>query len=346
MRLLRHAARAAAVTVLLTIAMHAPSANATTPTVTLSFVGDTILGNTPTLPGQPSSYLSPIVSDLRNGSDIVFGNLEGTFTTATSGKCGGRSTSTCFQYRNPPSLAKVFATAGYTVLNGANNHSYDFGAFGRRSTATAIHDAHMVYTGLPGQVTYLTRHGVRIAFVAFAPYSLTNNLLDLSKAASLIRTAHNHAGIVAVYMHAGAEGSAYAHVTGKEEHYAGEDRGNPRRFAHLAIDNGASVVVASGPHVLRGMEFYKRRLIAYSLGDFANHENFSAAGALSRSGILHVTLTSTGAYQSGQLISVRLTRGGRAYPGGDSVSFVSALSHHDFGTAAAKLSGAGTITRS
>jgi poly-gamma-glutamate capsule biosynthesis protein CapA/YwtB (metallophosphatase superfamily) len=342
---LRNAARAVGFAALLAVALPTPSATATTPTVTLSFVGDTILGNTPTLPSQPSNYLSPVVSDLRNGADIVFGNLEGTLTTATSGKCGGRSTSTCFQYRNPPSFAKVFAGAGYTVLNGANNHSYDFGAAGRRSTATAIHDAHMVYTGMPGQITYLTRHGVRVAFVAFAPYSLTNNLLDLSKAASLIRTAHNHAGIVVVYMHAGAEGSSYSHVTGKEEYYVGEDRGNPRRFAHLAVDNGASIVVASGPHVMRGMEFYKRHLIAYSLGDFANHKNFSAAGALSRSGILHVTLTSTGTFQSGRLTSVALTRGGRAYPGGDSVSFVSALSRHDFGTAAARLSSAGTITR-
>ena len=35
------------------------------------------------------------------------------------------------------------------------------------------------------------------------------------------------------------------------------------------IDAGADLVVGHGPHVLRGMEFYKGRLIAYSLGNFA-----------------------------------------------------------------------------
>jgi Putative enzyme of poly-gamma-glutamate biosynthesis (capsule formation) len=45
-------------------------------------------------------------------------------------------------------------------------------------------------------------------------------------------------------------------VTGREEIYLGEDRGNPEAFAHMAIDAGASLVIASGPHVLRGMQFY------------------------------------------------------------------------------------------
>ena len=48
-------------------------------------------------------------------------------------------------------------------------------------------------------------------------------------------------------MHAGAEGTQYQHVTGQEEIYFGEDRGNPEAFAHAAIDAGADLVIASGP---------------------------------------------------------------------------------------------------
>jgi hypothetical protein len=44
--------------------------------------------------------------------------------------------------------------------------------------------------------------------------------------------------VVVVYMHGGAEGSGADHVTGREEHYLGEDRGNPEAFAHMAIDAG------------------------------------------------------------------------------------------------------------
>jgi len=41
------------------------------------------------------------------------------------------------------------------------------------------------------------------------------------------------------------------------------------------IDAGASIVIGHGPHVLRGMEFYKGHLIAYSLGNFAGYHALS-----------------------------------------------------------------------
>jgi poly-gamma-glutamate synthesis protein (capsule biosynthesis protein) len=40
------------------------------------------------------------------------------------------------------------------------------------------------------------------------------------------------------------------------------------QFAHAAVDAGADVVVGSGPHVLRGIEIYKGKVIFYSLGNF------------------------------------------------------------------------------
>ena len=70
--------------------------------------------------------------------------------------------------------------------------------------------------------------------------------IGLPAAHALIRQAAKEASVVVVYMHAGAEGSAADHVTGHEEYYLGEDRGNPEAFAHLAIASGASLVIASG----------------------------------------------------------------------------------------------------
>ena len=48
------------------------------------------------------------------------------------------------------------------------------------------------------------------------------------------------------------------------------------------------VPIGHGPHVVRGMEFYKGRLIAYSLGNFAGYHNFTLEGVLADSAILHV----------------------------------------------------------
>ncbi|MBV8928215.1 MAG: CapA family protein [Mycobacteriaceae bacterium] len=337
------AAPLAALVAVLCTGVPVSSAAAVPPQVSLTFVGDMILGSTPNLPSNPTNYLAPVGKELRNRSDAVFANLEGTLTSNGPSKCPSGSGGTCYAFRNPPSFARAFASTGFAVLGMANNHSYDFGSTGLRSTQTAITNAGMSYTGMPGQITYLKRHGIRIAFVAFAPYGRTNNLLDTTAAARLIRKAHSQAPVVVVYMHAGAEGSSAAHVTGREEYFAGEDRGNPRRFAHLAIDNGASLVVASGPHVLRGAEFYHHHLIDYSLGNFANFHNFSSSGNLSRSAILHVTLSSKGAFVTAQLVSVRLDSAGRASLGGSSIGFVGSLSRADFGSAAAAISSTGRI---
>lgn len=43
-------------------------------------------------------------------------------------------------------------------------------------------------------------------------------------------------------------------------------------FAHYAIDKGADLVMGSHPHVIQGIEKYKNKYIAYSLGNFALEE--------------------------------------------------------------------------
>jgi hypothetical protein len=314
--------------------------------VTIAAVGDTMLGDTPDLPPDPGTYLNAVEPVLRRGAQIVFGNLEGTLTTATASKCGpaAQPSQDCYAFRDPPGYARYLKQAGFTILNDANNHSYDFGAAGQAQTVQAIRAAGMAQTGLPGQITVVPGHGIKVAFVAFAPYPYDADLLDLSAARSLIERARREAGVVVVYMHAGAEGSAADHVTGREEYYLGEDRGDPEAFAHMAIDAGASLVIASGPHVLRGMQFYKGHLIAYSLGNFASYGNFGTNGDLDMSVVLHVTLSAAGQFESARIYPVRFTGTGRPVPGGAGIAFVAALSAADFSSTAARISPSGVIT--
>jgi poly-gamma-glutamate capsule biosynthesis protein CapA/YwtB (metallophosphatase superfamily) len=319
-------------------------AAATGDVITLSAVGDMILGDTPSLPSEPAHYLDPVKKAIGSGAQIRFANLEGTLTTRSTDKCAPHSTQ-CFSFRNPPHYAKVFAADGFTILNNANNHFNDFGQPGREQTVRAIHRAGMAQSGQQGQVTIVRAGGHKVAFVGFAPYTYTQSLLDLDAATALIKRARSLAKVVVVYMHAGAEGSDKTHVTGAEEFAFGEDRGNPKKFAHLAIRNGASIVIASGPHVLRGMQFYRGHLIAYSLGNFANFHNFGGGGILSQSAILHVTLTPKGRFVTGQLQSVVLGSEGRASMGGSSIATVRSLSKQDFGSHAARFSRTGVIRR-
>jgi len=114
-------------------------------------------------------------------------------------------------------VTRYLRQAGFTVLNDANNHSFDFGASGQAQTVRAIRAVGLAQTGLPGQVTLVTANAIKVAFVALAPYAWDANLLDLPAARALIRRACREAGVV-VYMHAGAEGSGAAHVAGQEEY--------------------------------------------------------------------------------------------------------------------------------
>ncbi len=245
----------------------------------------------------------------------------------------------------PPSYAAVLRSAGFTVLNSANNHSHDFGAAGVGATTAALRAAGIAQTGLPGQIGFVDDAGVRVAVVGFAPYSSTNDLLHLSAARDLIATAKRKADLVVVYMHAGAEGSAASHVTGSEEYYLGEDRGNAEAFAHAAIDAGADLVLGSGPHVLRGMQYYRGHLVVYSLGDFAGYYNFSTTGALGLSAVVHVGLDRDGRLAAAHLTSLRLDASGRPSPdpAKRAAAFVNQLSAADFGSTAAIIGSDGTL---
>jgi poly-gamma-glutamate capsule biosynthesis protein CapA/YwtB (metallophosphatase superfamily) len=302
------------------------------------------MGVTPALPAQPATYFDPVKRELKG--DVVFGNLEGTLTDVSeSPKCGKRSRE-CFAFRAPPEYAKYLAAAGFTLMSNANNHSYDFGEAGENETIEALHRAGIEQTGLPGEVTLVKAGGRKVAFIAFAPYSHAASLTDLETARRLIRQARKEADVVVVAFHAGAEGADAQHITGEEEIYLGEDRGNAEQFAHMAVRAGADLILGSGPHVLRGMEIYGGRLIAYSLGNFSGFHNFTLEGVLGESVVLHVSVAPDGSFRAGRLASVSLIEAGQPVPDpdGGGAALVAALSSEDFGRRAVEVSSSGRIT--
>lgn len=313
--------------------------------VTLAAVGDTAMGITPELPPDPAGYFDQIKGELTG--DVVFGNLEGTLTDVSeSPKCGEGSTE-CFAFRAPPEYANHLAAAGFTLMSNANNHSYDFGEAGEAETIDALHAAGIEQTGLPDEITVMKVAGRKVAFLGFAPYSNTASLTDLETARALIRKARKRADIVVVAIHAGAEGSDALHVTGTEEIYLGEDRGDAEGFSHMAVQAGADLVLGSGPHVLRGMEIYRDRLIAYSLGNFSGYHNFSLEGVLGETVVLHVTMAADGAFRAGRLASVSMVEAGQPVPDPEDrgAALVAELSGEDFGSKGIRVGAEGRIER-
>ena len=301
------------------------------PAITLEWVGDIALSTQRGLPpGGLDRALAPVRALLHH-ADITLGNLEGTLSTGGGSKCGGVGSGDCFAFQAPPSIAGELRTAGFRLVNQANNHSLDYGRSGRAQTIAALRRAHVAYTGLPGEITVLHTDGARVAFVGFAPYAYDANLLDIRAAQSLVRRARKAAPYVVVIIHAGAEGAAALHTPGGSEYYLGENRGDARAFAHAVINAGASIVVGSGPHVVRGIQRYHGRLIAYSLGNFVGYHTLAGGGILSESAILRVELGPGGRVLAGRWIPIRLVEGlPRADPSGASAKLVAKLSREDF----------------
>ncbi len=315
-----------------------------TGTVTISAVGDTMLGTTAEPAPSPGTYFNSVKSSIP--ADVAFSNLEGTLTDQTSGKCATLPAGTCYEFKLPPSYAKYYKQAGFTMMSNGNNHAFDFWQAGLDDTVAALDHVGLDHTGRTTEITYVDVRGIRTAWIGFGPYPNNAPLNDFTKARQLIHKADANADLVVVSMHAGAEGSGAQHLTGADEIYYGENRGNPEAFARTAIDAGADLVLGSGPHVLRAMEFYKKRLIAYSLGDFAGYHNFGIDGVLGISAILRVKLDATGKFVAGRIVPVRLVGAGQPVidSSGAGISVISQLSREDIGARAPHISPSGVIS--
>ena len=280
-------------------------------TINIRAVGDIVLGtNWP----EPDKHIPPDVEhryfagigDLLSSGDVVFGNLEGTMTDAgASTKKTGKGTQ--FAFRMPPRFAGILSDAGFTVLNIANNHTSDFGAAGLEDTVEAIRSHGMFAVGLPNDIVYQEVKGVRIAWIGFSYLGIHNSIHDLGELERLVHQARRYAKIVIVTFHGGAEGSDALRVVDDQEMYLGEKRGNPVRFARTAVDAGADLVLGHGPHVLRGVECYRNKLIVYSLGNFVGYQAFSTKRAAAISMILDVTFDQDGQLRGVQFHPIRFT---------------------------------------
>ncbi|GAB2582141.1 hypothetical protein Aab01nite_59410 [Paractinoplanes abujensis] len=320
-------------------------------TVTLSATGDIMMSNAPNRmpPANGEGFFDSVQAAL--ASDLVMGNLEQPLTENTgASKCGSPPSPNCFAFRSPPAYVKHLRDGGFDLVNTANNHAKDFGPQGARNTRAALQEAGIKATGNTDEITVAEVKGVRVAVVGFSSYAGANSLIDLDQARSVVERAQEQADLVVVQVHMGAEGSEKQHVKPGTETFHGENRGDPIKFSRAVVDAGADLVVGHGPHVLRGMEFYQGKLIAYSLGNFAGGgRTLSRSGVLKYGGVLQVTLSKDGTYGGGKLLSTYMN--GNGLPTRDEANeqgrkLVAQLSRQDFPDSGVKIGADGSITPS
>ena len=304
--------------------------------ISIASVGDMMIGTDYPrnhLPDDDGVSFLADVAPILSAADITFGNLEGVLIDGgePGKKCSNPNA--CYLFRSPTRYAEHYRNAGFDVLSLANNHARDFGEEGRTSSMNAIAAAGMRHSGRVDDFASFEHGGLRIAVLAYAVTKNSNMMLDYELAFTTVADFAKTHDIVVVSFHGGAEGADVTHVPFADEEYYGEPRGDVVWFARGVVDVGADLVIGHGPHVVRGMERYKDRLIAYSLGNFATYYGISVAGIKGVAPILTTTLDGDGRFVEGEIVStVQLRPAGPSIdPKQRALNLIRGLSIEDFG---------------
>jgi poly-gamma-glutamate capsule biosynthesis protein CapA/YwtB (metallophosphatase superfamily) len=296
---------------------------------TLAAMGDIMLGTENLLPPDGAKGFFTDVVPYIKGRDIIFGNLEGPLTDRGS-PTKDTSTGRSFCFRTPPSYGQVLKDAGFNILSLANNHAYDYGEAGRAQTAEVLDALDISHTGGIGEISSLNVRGRRFAFIALAPNRGCQNINDIEGAAKLVdqALADDPSAIVIVSMHGGAEGSGHMRVPSGPETFMGENRGDLKKLARALIDRGAAMIIGHGPHVPRGAELYKGRLIAYSLGNFATASGINVKGATGLAPLLLAEIGPDGSTLGYKFVSFRqqMNKGPKLDPSDEAAKVIANLS--------------------
>jgi poly-gamma-glutamate capsule biosynthesis protein CapA/YwtB (metallophosphatase superfamily) len=281
-------------------------------TVTVIGVGDMMMGsNYPDSSGLPPSdgqFLLKEVEDVLKNASVTMGNLEGVLLDSGGTPKTCRDPKVCYVFRSPERYVQNLVKAGFDVMSLANNHAGDFGEAGRRSSMRNLDSAGIYHAGqLPRTSIVFEKEGIKYGFAAFAPNGGCVNLNDIAGAKAIIQHLDSISDIVIVSFHGGAEGVPYQHVPRKSELFYGENRGDTYLFAHTLIDAGADIIFGHGPHVTRAIEIYKKRFIAYSLGNFCTYGGINVSGVNGLAPIMKVYTDAKGIFYKAQIISTYQT---------------------------------------
>ena len=296
---------------------------------------------------DPRELVAPL-RQLFSDANLILLNVEGAIGAGPAPRKCDRRSSLCFALRQPPAAAAALRginDSAIVVGNTANNHAHDAGDAGLLETRRRLSQAGVLITGADTIATPVPlADGDTIGVLGFSPWTIAG-ITDLDAVRRHVSRAAERYGRVIVTMHIGAEGAMARHTPDKIERFAGENRGNSVAFARTAVESGASLVIGSGPHVLRAVEWNGRSLIAHSLGNLVTYGPFNHSGYNDHGAVLCATLAGDGSVRDGALRSTVQRSPG--FVQADSTNLgahdVAELSKQDFPSTGAEISPRGEI---
>lgn len=281
--------------------------------IVIRAVGDVVLGsNYPKqrLPGAADKQrIAALHQELRR-ADIVLGNLEGVLSDQGKSR-KNTALPNLFTFRMPEAYAATLREMGFDVMSLANNHSMDFGEGGLQSTVNALKAQGIQPVGVPGAaIATIKIRNTTVAFLNYSYLPAFARIDDEQRIAAEIKQARAAASLVVVSVHGGKEGTIAIGAPDGDEYFMHEYRGDMLKFAHFAIDSGASAVFGHGPHVVRPYEIYKDKPIFYSLGNFVGYRSLSTKGKLAHSIVAEVRFSPQGQLLGAGIIPLKLDKSG------------------------------------
>ena len=194
-----------------------------------------------------ADYFFKNVRSILEADDLSVVNFEGTLTEETS-----RADKT-FAFKGPDKYTDILTGSSVEAANIANNHSKDYGTKSQEDTIENLSNAGIATFGYENVVVVDVK-GIKVGLTGI--YELAEHEQKATQIKENIQALKDAgAQIIIVNFHWGIEKEYTPNATQK-------------KLAHLAIDEGADLVIGHHPHVLEGIEKYNGKYIAYSLGNF------------------------------------------------------------------------------
>jgi len=182
-------------------------------------------------------------------------------------------------FRADPGVIDGLKYSGFNVFSLANNHCLDWGIDALQDTITILRDNGLKYSGVGRtreealKPAFFTINGTKIAFISYNgiyPFEIEENPERIMKTLTCtepdikteIAALKKEYDILIASVHSGIE---YIHQPEPEK----------VRKMRTLIDYGVDVVLGSHPHVIQGVEPYKKGLIVYSLGNLIFDQKWS-----------------------------------------------------------------------
>lgn len=266
--------------------------------VTLIFGGDVVLSNhVESFVGDKFEYVFERWNEVV-ASDIFMFNLEHPITRATS------KVEKEFNFKMHPKYLRTLQQGRVTLVNAANNHIADYDRAGIDNTMKYLDSIGVRYVGIgknldqARQPVIIEKNGKKIGFLGYhggGKFAATHSRTGLAPRYEPyiledVKQLRSQVDYIVVNFHWGTELAEQP------------DRGQIA-LAHHVIDAGADLIVGHHPHVLQGVEAYKGKTIAYSLGNFVFGGNSRDSYATA---VLKVTLSDT--EPAVELVPVSVTR--------------------------------------